>query len=61
MALNQNFTRELEKNIDQLKADKVYKRLNYLDSPQASRVKMEGKGDVLIFSSNNYLGLCDEP
>jgi glycine C-acetyltransferase len=24
-------------------------------------VKMEGRGDVLILSSNNYLGLCDEP
>src|SRR6478735_187186 len=22
---------------------------------------MEGRGDVLILSSNNYLGLCDEP
>jgi glycine C-acetyltransferase len=61
MGLNANFTKELEKNIEQLKADKVYKRLNYLDSPQAARVKMEGKGDVLIFSSNNYLGLSNEP
>jgi glycine C-acetyltransferase len=61
MALNKNFDGELKASIEQLKADRVYKRLNYLDSPQSARVKMEGKGDVLIFSSNNYLGLCDEP
>ena len=41
--------------------DSVYKRLNYLESPQAARVQMEGRGEVLILSSNNYLGLCDEP
>ena len=61
MALNERFDSELKAGIEQLKNDRVYKRLNYLDSPQSARVKMEGKGDVLIFSSNNYLGLCDEP
>ena len=61
MAINKRFDDELKAGIEQLKTDRVYKRLNYLDSPQSSRVKMEGKGDVLIFSSNNYLGLCDEP
>lgn len=61
MALNKKFDDELKKGIEQLKADKVYKRLNYLDSPQSARVRMEGRGEVLIFSSNNYLGLCDEP
>ena len=61
MALNQNFDNELKASIEQLKADRVYKRLNYLASPQSARVQMEGRGDVLIFSSNNYLGLCDEP
>ena len=61
MALNTKFDDELKAGIEQLKTDKVYKRLNYLDSPQSSRVKMEGRGDVLIFSSNNYLGLSDEP
>ena len=61
MALNKKFDAELKQQIAQLKTDKVYKRLNYLDSPQSARVKMEGRGDVLIFSSNNYLGLCDEP
>ena len=61
MALNTEFTAGLEQTLEQLKADKVYKTLNYLESPQAARVKMEGRGEVLILSSNNYLGLSDEP
>jgi 7-keto-8-aminopelargonate synthetase-like enzyme len=61
VSLNTEFTKGLEHTIDQLKADRVYKRLNYLDSPQAAHVKMEGRGDVLILSSNNYLGLSDQP
>ncbi len=61
MALNTAFTSDLQAKLDQLRADGVYKRLNYLDSPQAARVTMEGHGDVLILSSNNYLGLADEP
>jgi glycine C-acetyltransferase len=59
--VNTNFTRGLESALEQFKADKVYKRLNFLASPQSARVKMEGRGEVLILSSNNYLGLCDEP
>jgi len=59
--LNAAFTADLQGRLDQLKADKVYKRLNYLDSPQSAWVEMEGRGRVLILSSNNYLGLCDEP
>ncbi|MDQ3081262.1 MAG: glycine C-acetyltransferase [Gemmatimonadota bacterium] len=61
MALNRSFNDALTAGIEQLRTDRVYKRLNYLDSPQSAHVEMEGRGDVLIFSSNNYLGLCDEP
>jgi glycine C-acetyltransferase len=61
MALNKRFVQELNATIDQLKVEKVYKRLNFLDSPQAARVTMEGRGEVIILSSNNYLGLCNEP
>lgn len=61
MSLNARFTQELQSRIDQLKADKVYKVLNFLDSPQGPRVQMEGRGEVLIMSSNNYLGLSNEP
>ena len=56
-----SFTTSLQATLDQLKTDRVYKRLNFLDSPQAARVTMEGRGEVLILSSNNYLGLCNEP
>lgn len=59
--INKNFVSSLQASIQQLKDDKVYKRLNYLESPQSAHVRMEGRGDVLILSSNNYLGLCDEP
>lgn len=61
MALNNGFRADLEQQIATLKANRVYKSLNYLESPQAPRVQMEGRGEVLILSSNNYLGLCNEP
>ena len=48
--------RRLEAELEQFIRDGVYKRLNYLDSPQGPRVKMEGRGEVIILSSNNYLG-----
>ncbi len=61
MALNRHFTAQLEGRLEQLRREGVYKRLNYLDSPQGPRVIMEGRGEVLILSSNNYLGLANEP
>src|SRR6266511_1157163 len=56
-----SFAAQLESELAQFKREGVYKRLNYLDSPQAARVKMEGRGEVVILSSNNYLGLCNVP
>lgn len=58
---NKAFVQELRSELDQLKQNRVHKRLNYLASPQAARVQMEGRGEVLILSSNNYLGLSNEP
>ena len=52
--------RRLEGELEQFIRDGVYKRLNFLDSPQGPRVKMEGRGEVIILSSNNYLGLCGQ-
>lgn len=61
MSLNRKVDSELKAAIEKLKQDKVYKRLNYLASPQDARVQMEGRGEVIILSSNNYLGLSNEP
>ena len=61
MPLNAEFTAGLESKLQQLRDEHVYKRLNHLESPQAARVQMEGRGEVLILSSNNYLGLAAEP
>src|SRR5256884_8598047 len=56
-----SFAGRLRTELDQFRQEGVYKRLNYLASPQGPRVRMEGRGEVVILSSNNYLGLCNEP
>src|SRR5438046_7260577 len=56
-----SFTARLETELAQFKKEGVYKRLNSLDAPQGARTVMEGRGEVVILSSNNYLGLCSVP
>src|SRR2546423_9887237 len=56
-----SFIAQLQDELAEFKKVGVYKRLNYLDAPQGPRVKMEGRGEVVILSSNNYLGLCAVP
>jgi glycine C-acetyltransferase len=51
----------LAQELEQFKRDRVYKTFNYLDSPQGPRVTMEGRGEVVVLSSNNYLGLSNHP
>jgi glycine C-acetyltransferase len=51
----------LRAELDKFRQDGVYKELLYLESPQAARVRMEGRGEVIVLSSNNYLGLSNQP
>jgi glycine C-acetyltransferase len=51
----------LSSALAQFRRDGVYKRLNHLEGPQGPRVHMEGRGEVIILSSNNYLGFSEEP
>jgi len=38
-----------------------YKYLQHITSPMGPTVELEGKGEVLVLCSNNYLGLADHP
>ena len=53
--------RRLAGELEGFRRDGVYKRLLYIDSPQGPRVTMEGHGEVIVLSSNNYLGLSALP
>ncbi|MGH3065661.1 MAG: glycine C-acetyltransferase [Gaiellaceae bacterium] len=56
-ALNQQVGSEL----DALRDARTYKRFLTLESPQGPVVRMAGRGEVIVLSSNNYLGLADHP
>lgn len=47
--------------LDALRDAGTLKRFNTLLSPQGPVVWMEGRGEVLVLSSNNYLGLAADP
>jgi glycine C-acetyltransferase len=47
--------------LDGLREARTYKHFNVLDSPQGPVVEMAGRGDVIVLSSNNYLGLAEHP
>jgi glycine C-acetyltransferase len=59
--MSKAFESSIREALDGFKRDGVYKRLNYIDSPQGAVVDMEGRGEVVVLSSNNYLGLSDNP
>jgi glycine C-acetyltransferase len=47
--------------LDGLRDAGTFKRFNTLESPQGPVVRMAGRGEVIVLSSNNYLGLADHP
>ncbi len=57
--VNRAFAVRLQGEVDRLRRDGVHKELQWLLGPQAPRARVEGRGEILILSSNNYLGLCD--
>ena len=51
---------DLTSEILSLKQDHLYRRLREVDTPQDPTVRVDGK-EVLLFCSNNYLGLANDP
>ncbi len=58
--MNAAFDAQLQSELDALKAAGTYKHLRHLTTPMAPEVHMEEAGDVIVLSSNNYLGLSDQ-
>jgi len=59
--MTDTFAARLQAELDEFQRTGVYKRLLHLDGMQGARTTMEGRGEVIILSSNNYVGLCDVP
>src|SRR5688572_26939527 len=59
--MNDQLQSQLEAELAGLKGAGTYKRFNTLRSPMDATVEMEGRGEVLVLSSNNYLGLANHP
>jgi glycine C-acetyltransferase len=57
----QELDRAIGAELDGLREAGTYKRFNTLTSPAGPVVEMEGRGEVLVLSSNNYLGLAAHP
>ncbi len=51
----------LATELDQMRTAGTLKRELYIKSPQGAVVEIEGKGEVIMLTSNNYLGLADHP
>jgi 8-amino-7-oxononanoate synthase len=55
-----HFDRQLEEQLEQLRADGLYRELRRVESPQGTRIWVNGQS-LLNFSSNDYLGLANHP
>ena len=53
-----DFAAELNRRLDDIRADGLYRELRRIDSPQSAHIEVGGK-TLLNFSSNDYLGLAN--
>jgi glycine C-acetyltransferase len=59
--MSSTLDRQVGSELDALRDARTYKRFLILESPQGPVVEMAGRGEVIVLSSNNYLGLAAHP
>ena len=59
--MNVVLNEQLDAELGALREARTYKRFLTLESPQGPVVRMAGQGEVIVLSSNNYLGLAAHP
>lgn len=60
----ETFDQSIQQALDEMKVQGTYKHHHALISPMDTHVRMEGEangGELLLLSSNNYLGLANHP
>ena len=55
-----DFNSELKHRLDAVREQNLFRELRRVDSPQGPRIEIGGK-TFLNFSSNDYLGLANDP
>ena len=55
-----NFDLELAERLEALRTQGLHRELRRVDSPPSTRIRIDGRM-LLNFSSNDYLGLANEP
>jgi glycine C-acetyltransferase len=58
--MNSTYEQKLNADLQALRDAGTYKRLRHLTGPMAAHVRMEEAGEVIVLSSNDYLGLADD-
>jgi glycine C-acetyltransferase len=59
--MNREFLDNLNRQLEELKNDGLYKAERIITSPQNTAIKMAGGKEVINFCANNYLGLSNHP
>ncbi len=59
--MNARLDADLRGELDELERAGTFKHMPVLASPQGPEVEMQGRGRVIVLSSNNYLGLANHP
>ena len=59
--MNQTYDRKLKTDLDAMREAGTLKVLRHITTPMDASVHMEEAGDAVVLSSNNYLGLADNP
>ncbi|MBD3176031.1 MAG: glycine C-acetyltransferase [Armatimonadia bacterium] len=59
--MHREFHQQVQTELDAMADKGTLKSFQHLQAPMDAHTRMEGKGDILIMSSNNYLGLASEP
>jgi len=59
--MSEKFYANLERELEAMRENGTYKKLQHLKSALSGRVQAEGYDDLIVLCSNNYLGLADRP